>query len=434
MSRIPSVSSGEQGLGEAGTDSPDCNQEAQRPDDTPGAAKSEVEPATRPEPDQSPSTGAEGAENSSSNRRSDSAVSTPSGIDAGSEDFVADIKAIARFVNKNIFYIVGVFCVVAPKVWPETFGKTTDSATAAPATTVDRYEPVSSAARWVTAAAIASVAGGLGFQILRYSPEPVELPELPPASKQTIEQRWLKKRHDDRKAAEEFSLIVGPLCGGVLCVLSHAIFLSFAGWTWAAFVGFVVLGAVAGLVGAALEQVQRQTTSDKRNATRLSVREEAASTGSEDVVAWSRKVQRGSLALKRWGHRKTLYGVAALWWVSRFFSNAIKAAQQGNRQAMGQIESYEDSWFTGGLIGRAQDTVRVASDGADRVLQLIGYWNTICDLVALAAISWSLIWMYADCIERKRLNGETGLFGRELLGMAGVNLVVWLLLLCFWPF
>ena len=109
--------------------------------------------------------------------------------------------------------------------------------------------------------------------------------------------------------------------------------------------------------------------------------------------------------------------MAALWWVSQFFSNVIKSAQQGNRQAMSQIDAYEDSWFTGGVIERAQDTARVASDGADRVLVLIGYWNMLCDLVAMAAISWSLLWMCADRIERKRLDGEQG--------SSGVSCSVW---------
>ena len=125
--------------------------------------------------------------------------------------------------------------------------------------------------------------------------------------------------------------------------------------------------------------------------------------------------------------------MAALWWVSQFFSNAIKSAQQGNRQAMSQIDSYEDSWFTGGLIGQAQDTARVASDSADHVLQLIGYWNTLCDLVALAAIAWATFYLWHDFRVRDHDSETSGAFGRELLGMAGVNLVVWLLLLWLWP-
>ena len=120
--------------------------------------------------------------------------------------------------------------------------------------------------------------------------------------------------------------------------------------------------------------------------------------------------------------------------MSRFFSNAIKAAQQGNRQAMSQIEAYEDSWFTGGLIGPAQDTARTASDGADRVLVLIGYWNALCDVLAFLATAWATFYLWHDCRVRDHDSETTGAFGRELLGMAAVNLVVWLLLIWLWPF
>ena len=383
----------------------------------------------RPGPGQPPSATMAGRD-ASGNEASSPPPATKHPKPGGSRGF----KPLLRVARNHPWLVPVGLIVIAPKVWAWLVSEWSGTAAASPAVPTGGYEPVPMVARYVTAIAVTIVSAGVGYLLLRLAPTPIPLPQLPPFPVRTKEQHQQRAQYDNRKAIETLPFLVGPLIGGSICVLSHTMFLSFAGWTWGPLVGFIVLGLAAALIGASLGDAAQQAASERSSSIVGSTGVGTEQAVQQDAVAWSRKVQRGSQALKRWGHRKTLYGVAALWWVSRFFSNAIKAAQHGNRRAMGQIESYEDSWFTGGLIGRAQDTARLASDRADRVLQLIGYWNTICDLLALAATAWAMFYLWHDCRVRDHESGTRGAFGRELLGMAGVNLAIWLLLLWLWPF
>ena len=79
--------------------------------------------------------------------------------------------------------------------------------------------------------------------------------------------------------------LVGSL--GTL-LAAHLVFFGFDGWRWGAMVWFSLIGIAASLAGSAVGGAL------------------ADRAASDDYLSWSRKVQRGSLALKRCGHRKTL--------------------------------------------------------------------------------------------------------------------------------
>ena len=90
----------------------------------------------------------------------------------------------------------------------------------------------------------------------------------------------------------------------------------------------------------------------------------------------------------------------------------------------------------GGLIGDqirdVQDTARTVSETTDLVLRLVDQWNTVCDVLALLGVGWSLYWIRHDAVVREAETGETGLLLREVLILAAVNFLVWLTLRGLW--
>ncbi|MFH5806459.1 hypothetical protein [Alienimonas sp. DA493] len=212
---------------------------------------------------------------------------------------------------------------------------------------------------------------------------------------------------EDADGAQLFAAAaLGPLCGAAVAVGSHLFDLGFAGWTWRFLLLAVVAGAAACWFGAHLACAD---------------------------VRWARRVQRGSLGLKRMGHRKTLYGVSALWWMSRLFSNLVAAAQAGAAGLRSRVDAYEPGWFAPGVATDLRDAAREATETADLTLGLIQTWDAVCGSLAAVGVLWSFYWLRHDALVREAETGARGTMSREVCVWAVVNVAVWLGLQALWP-
>ena len=110
-----------------------------------------------------------------------------------------------------------------------------------------------------------------------------KLIELGAAEDPNGERQTEPPRTEDAHAAA--GLLIGPAGGLLVTLASHVVWLGFDGWTWRFLPLAILAGGLAGAAGMHL--------------------------GTADL-AWSRKVQRGRLTLKRLRARKTLCGVSAL--------------------------------------------------------------------------------------------------------------------------
>ena len=151
-------------------------------------------------------------------------------------------------------------------------------------------------------------------------------------------------------------------------------------------------------------------------------------TSSRPNVDWSRKVQRGSISLKRLRHRTSLYLVSCGYWLSNLVTTLIARVVieiEGRASWMRTQRDGWTDWLTSGKLTQASEVMDQASANVQFLFGLLLLWDWLVLFVTCVLAAWSLYWLFHDARVRVTDGEPKGIFLREVRWVILVNLVAW---------
>ena len=273
---------------------------------------------------------------------------------------------------------------------------------------------------WPIGFVVVVASGGVGFAARKWwsTREPAD---------ESLNDRRVARRRQEAENKAIFK--AGMAAGGVTSLLSRFALFGFAGWEWIEPMQFAVLGMIASTLGAALSERLGVSPpalgSEIEGATQVAASDQKQS---EDGLDWSRKVQRGSLSLKRLGHRKTLYLVSCGYWMSHLVTSLIARVvleiEGGASWMRSQRDGWTD-WFTSGTLTRASEVMDQTSAGVQLLFGLLLLWDWLALIVTGCFAAWSLYWLHHDARVRVADGEPKGVFLREVRWVIAINLLAW---------